>query len=78
MVKAIQVSEPAVKWMRYKAGKMYPNENGRGADKYVENKLLPRIKKTIQETLSSASRTSSPPFHVDIRYRKNDLEINVI
>jgi hypothetical protein len=59
--------------MRFKVRKIYPNENGRGVDKYLEKRFVPRLKNALA---AKSSRTKSR-FNVDVRYRQNDLEINL-
>jgi len=64
-VKSIQVSETALSWMRYKVRKIFPNENGRGADKYVD-RLIPKLRKAILDKSQSNTRAS---YNIDIRFR---------
>jgi len=77
LVKTIQVSESSIRFMRYKVRKLYPNENGRGADKFIEGKLIPMIYKAIQDKSAQTGKTRVS-WNVDIRYKNNDVEVNLI
>jgi len=61
----ISVSESAVKWIRYNIRKKFPNENGRGADKWISTVFIPQLGKALDD--------KSAPLFVNIAFAKGDL-----